>query len=221
MFNMTIILIQVRVGSTRLPGKSLKLLEKVKMINYVLDSAMKSKYSAISGIIFPECDKKIFDKYKDICFCYSGSEFDVLERYYKAMKFIEREMANKVLNVVRLTSDCPLLYYIPRIIDKVIYKHLKDKNDFTHNRGSSCFPSGLDVEIMTRKTLEKCYKEAIEKIDREHVTSYIKENQNDFKIGNVECPIIFDKKLSVDTQEDFDYIHNIIKLFNLKNEMRL
>lgn len=215
-------LIQTRMKSTRLPGKCMMKINGIPMVEYVIKAAKKSKLINRTGIIYPNTkeDEIFLDIYLSKCFCFSGSENNVLDRYYKAikaMKYIEKLYFQNISNIIRLTSDCPLLFYHYKLIDKVIKFHIDNKFDFTHNRDKNGYPSGLDIEIMTRKTLEKCWEEAESKEEKEHVTLYIKNNRDKFKIGEYNLPenIKINSKMSVDTQEDFDKISDIINLYKL------
>lgn len=217
---MVIALIQTRMHSTRFPGKCMKVLHGKPMTSYTIYAARQSKLIDHVGIIYPERDKIFPINYQSSCYCYGGSEKDVLERYYKGFNFIKNDdNLSKCKHVVRLTSDCPLLYFYPRIIDKVIDVHLSSHADFTHNRGKKGFPSGLDVEIMKYSTLKYIYNFAKDKSDREHVTLYIKKNPHLFKIREVNSEVQFDCKWSIDTKEDFERVSDIINI--IKNERGL
>ena len=118
-----ITIIQARYSSSRFPGKILKQYEDISYLELLIKRLKKSKY--IKKIIVattknPE-DKtiqKICDKLKIDFF--RGSENDVLDRYFQAAKFF------KAQNIVRVTSDCPLID--PKIIDKVLKIFFSKKN---------------------------------------------------------------------------------------------
>lgn len=217
---MIITLIQTRMKSTRLPGKCMMPMNGIPMTSYTIQAAKNSKLTDFYGIIYPIDDEKVFRRtYGNSCFCSGGSEDDVLDRYYKAMLEIEEFTYKKCEHIVRLTSDCPLLAYNSFLIDALIAQHLKHDNDFTHNRGSNNHPSGLDIEIMPRNILKYSHEYASDE-EREHVTLYVKNRPNEFKIGG------FDKNLnppnykwSVDTKEDFKKVEDIIKIYSLYSDV--
>ena len=60
----------------------------------------------------------------------TGDENNVLKRYYSIAK------KNKIKNIIRLTSDCPLIDY--KIIDKVANKFFKEKLDHVCTDKSFC-----------------------------------------------------------------------------------
>jgi spore coat polysaccharide biosynthesis protein SpsF len=217
---MIVTLIQTRMKSTRLPGKCMMLMDNIPMTSYTIAAAENSKLTNLHGIIFPESDINTIGKYYDNkLFCYPGSELDVLDRYYKSVLFIEKAINKEVTHIVRLTSDCPLLAFVPSLIDKVIEAHLKNENDFTHNKGENNFPSGFDIEIMTRDLLCYSYKHAKNE-EREHVTLYAKRNNNMFKIGGLEKNLKPNNyKFSVDTEEEFKKIELLVQLLNFGNNI--
>jgi spore coat polysaccharide biosynthesis protein SpsF (cytidylyltransferase family) len=218
---MIITLIQARMKSTRLPNKCIKKMAGELMTAYTIEAAKASKLNHFTGLIFPDCDKKVFfDLFFDKCFCYASKakEEDVLTRYYEAFKYINKTTKENINNIVRITSDCPMLAFYPKVIDEVIQKHLLNNADYTHNRGAYSFPSGLDVEVMKSSTLEYINSIAKTKEDREHVTTFIKNNSKQFKICEVHSVFNFDYKWSVDTLEDFKRVEDIIKILKIRRE---
>jgi spore coat polysaccharide biosynthesis protein SpsF (cytidylyltransferase family) len=220
---MIVCLIQTRMKSTRLPGKCMTKIADEPMTSYVIKAAQLSKKIDFTGIIYPDTneDKEIFyNNYYNKCYCFAGDENNVLKRYYDAVKNIEELTQRKIKHVIRLTSDCPLLAYNSELIDNVIEYHIDNNNEFTHNRGDYGYPSGFDVEIMTKDVFEECYKNAKTEQEKEHVTLYIKNNKNDFAIGEYNLPNkIHDlsryRNWSVDTKEDMIKIREFIDLLLL------
>jgi Spore coat polysaccharide biosynthesis protein F, CMP-KDO synthetase homolog len=114
--------IQARLGSSRLPGKVLKKINNKTVIEFLIDRLKLSK--KINKIVVATTsnvkDKKILQilKQKKISY-YSGSEENVLQRYYRCAKKFNAK------NIIRITSDCPLLDY--RIVKKVVLEFEKSK----------------------------------------------------------------------------------------------
>ena len=113
--NKVLAIIQARYLSTRLPGKVLKKINGITILEILIKRLSKSKH--ISKIIVActsnKHDKKIIDICNKIEIDYFiGSENNVLERFYNAAKKFKGE------NIVRVTSDCPLID--PQIVDSVI-----------------------------------------------------------------------------------------------------
>lgn len=209
-------IVQARMGSTRLPGKVLKELHGHPMIYHTLTNLKKSRY--IDEIILATSDKEIdtplAEYAKSIGFeVFRGSESNVLERY--------KQCADKYKGdaIVRVTGDCPLIN--PIITDNVITKYLMYDYDYVRLDVPNTFQRGFDTEVFSKETLDKVYEivcsdEVINKKDfdcyREHVTYYIYQNKDDFRMSVVEGERKYfenkDINLSVDTIQDLNMVKN-------------
>lgn len=145
-----------------------------------------------------------------------GDEKDVLSRYYDAAK------KNHLEHVIRITSDCPLIDY--ELVNSVIQNYVNSGADYTSNSLSRTFPRGTDVEIFTFKTLERAHREAVKDYQREHVTPYIYEHPETFKLQNVEAEGKLRRqeiRLTVDTKDDLTLIRKIYENFKLNKRIFL
>lgn len=204
-------IIQTRMCSTRLPGKVMKIIMDKPIIEHVVNRVKASK--EIDDIIIATTIKKeddiILEEAKKLNVKYfRGSENDVLSRYYYAAK------ENNADVVIRITSDCPLVD--PKIIDKMIKTFIetskKEKIDYLSNTIERTYPRGLDVEVFNFETLEKAFQEANMPYQREHVTPYIYENLDVFKIKQFKNNVDYsDYRLTLDTIEDLKVIEMIYK----------
>jgi spore coat polysaccharide biosynthesis protein SpsF len=199
-------IIQARVGATRLPGKVFKDISGKPMLWHLLNR-LKSANRIDNVILAIPCstqNDKLENFAKELKLpCFRGSEEDVLSRYYEAAV----EFGAQV--IVRMTSDCPLID--PRVTDTVIEAHLNSNADYTCDSG---FPRGLDTEVFSLDALNRAYKEAKQSYEREHVTPYIYQHPNLFKIQFVEANGKLrrpDLRLTVDTEEDLRLIREIFK----------
>jgi len=212
-------IIQARMRSTRLPGKIMKEILGKPVILWDLDRISISKL--IDGIVvaipygkendvivdtIKECNDKIVTT--------RGSEDDVLDRYYQAAVQTNADV------VVRITSDCPLID--PVIIDQVIKQFLDNNCDYCSNSLIRTYPRGLDTEVFSFKVLEKAWNEAKKDYEREHVTPYIIENPDKFKLLNVANDInLSHLRWTLDTKEDFEFIDAIYQNICPNKEMFL
>ena len=208
----TIAIVQGRMGSTRFPGKILKKINDKFVLDYVIDRLRFS--NELDNIVLATTTEKkddILEEYsskKDIDY-FRGSEEDVLSRYYHAAKKYNADI------IVRITSDCPLID--SDIVDEAIRQHNLSNSDYTANTIKRTFPRGLDVEVFNFNALELDYKNATEKYQREHVTPYIIENPERFRLKNVEAKGNLyrpDIRITIDTIEDFQLIKKIIQNFH-------
>lgn len=213
----TIAIIQARLGSTRLPRKVLIKFEGKTVLAHVVDRVKASRL--VDHIIVATTntlkDKEIVRQCRLLGVqVYTGSEEDVLDRFYQAAKLFK----SKNIDIVRITADCPLID--PEIIDKVIGLHLKEKPDYTTNTLPETFPDGEDVEVFTFSVLEKAWKSAILDSEREHVTPYMRKNRAEFNISNLKCDVDLSKKRwTLDEKRDSEFIKIIYKDLYRKNKL--
>ena len=198
-------IIQARMGSTRLPGKVMADIVGQPMLHYVVSRARRAKELDLVAVATSNKsnDKAIVDfcdRHRIPCFC--GSEDDVLDRYYLSATHFEADV------VIRLTADCPLLD--PRVIDDVVHKYRHGTFDYVSNTIKPTYPDGLDTEVFGYEVLEKTWREARLKSEREHVTPFIYNNPQFFRVHNV----VFSEDLSdlrwtVDASRDLEFVRKV------------
>ena len=86
---------------------------------------------------------------------YRGSEYDVLDRFYRVVTLYRPEA------IVRITGDCPIID--PGIVDKVVGAFFESAADYASNIDPPSWPDGLDVEIFSSEVLKVAWNEATEK----------------------------------------------------------
>jgi spore coat polysaccharide biosynthesis protein SpsF len=193
------IIIQARMGSTRLPGKVLKPIAGKALLDHVLGRLSLLEYPV--KIVVATSDLPQDDAIANHCLAcgvtvFRGSETDVLDRYYQCAQ------ENRFGHVVRLTADNP--FTDAEELQRLIEQHISQHNDYTHSFGA--MPIGVGAEIFSFAALERSASEGHAANHREHVNEYIQEHPEIFKIGvlNVptakQCP---DLRLTVDTEHDY------------------
>lgn len=198
-------IIQTRMGSTRLPGKVLKkicgktvlehCINRLKRVENINEIIIATTTLEKDNVIVAEANR-LGVKY------YRGSEDNVLSRYYYAAK------ENNADIVVRVTSDCPLID--SEVTQKVIQYFIDNKYDFVSNTIKRTYPRGLDTEVFSLNALEKAFNEAVLDRDKEHVTPYIWDNTNIFKLGYFINDVDYSYlRWTLDTTEDFELINKI------------
>jgi len=208
----TIALIQARMSSSRLPGKVLQDIAGQPMLMRVVRRAKQAKsIDSVAVITSTHADDDviaIFCQEHGIA-CFRGSLDDVLDRYYQAAIHFQADI------VVRLTADCPLLD--PKIINKVVQTFDKRTFDYVSNILECTYPNGLDTEIFHFEALERVWKEARLKSEREHVTPYIYKHPEIFRLGSVKQEEdLSSLRWTVDTSRDLECIRTIYNF--IKNE---
>lgn len=203
------IIIQARMGSTRLPGKILKPIMGRPMLDYLIERIHRvdTPHTLIIATTTNPQDEAIesFAKKENIK-VFRGSEEDVLDRYYQTCCAYPAEI------IVRITSDCPLID--PAIVDHAIHllQNSKTPVDYISNTQQRSFPRGMDVEVFTFAALKAAANEATSAYDREHVTPFIYNQPERFHLANfAHTPDISKYRLTVDTPEDFLLISKIFE----------
>lgn len=215
--------IQARMGSTRLPGKTVAevcgkpllqhLIERVRVSHFIEDVIIATT-TKVQDDVLVEFAGRLGLK------CFRGSEEDVLDRIYKAAQHYG------VDSVVRVTPDCPLMD--PHILDKIIEVYLSGNYDYVSNTLFCTYPDGLDVEVFSFPALHRAWQEAQLPSEREHVTPYLRKLSR-FRIFNVESSVnLAHFKWSVDNAGDLKFVravyerlYNDKKIFHLEDVLRL
>lgn len=187
------------MGSTRLPGKILRVIHDRTLLEHVLSRLTHLKHRA--QVIIATTDSAKDDVVATFCAdrkvdCFRGSEGNVLERYYLCAG------QYAFTDIVRLTADNPFTDI--EALDQLIELHLTSGADFSHSFRS--LPIGVGAEIFTFDALEASYIEGKEPHHVEHVDEYMLENPARFK--TVELQINGPKnqpdiRLTVDTENDY------------------
>ncbi|WP_448699655.1 cytidylyltransferase domain-containing protein [Mucilaginibacter sp. AW1-3] len=206
-----LLITQARIGSTRLPGKVLLKINGDELLKIQLERLKKCKLptNIVVATTVNNEDDAIESLCKDWGFKTSrGSVDDVLDRFYQTA------VKENPQWVVRLTSDCPLID--PNLVDAVIALALINDVDYASNVLEEHFPDGQDVEVFKFTALEKAWKEAGLKSEREHVTPYIRNNST-FKNGSLFTSVNFpcrqnysDIRMTVDEPRDLELITRVI-----------
>ena len=171
-------IIQVRMSSSRLPGKVLMPLVGKPVLAHIIERLFYCK--TIEKIVVATTNESSDDLVADYCTnnnidCYRGSLEDVLDRYYQSAKIHHADP------IVRITGDCPVVD--PVVVDAVINGYLSGKYD-SYGLGGE-FPDGLDCTVFSFSAIERAWKEAKLKSEREHVGPYIENNPHIFKNGMI------------------------------------
>ena len=200
-------ILEARMGSSRLPGKTLKKVCGEPLIKRVIDRIKYSKkINKIILAITRNSKDDILEEYAqsiniDV---FRGSENNVLERVvFAAEKF-------SVENIIELHGDNPFLD--PEIIDLSINKYELTDCDYISNTLEKTFPMGLRVQVFPTKLLRDIYNTVDDSAVNEHVSLYFYENPNIYNIVNLKAPKNINRpevRLTVDTEEDIKFISNI------------
>jgi glutamate-1-semialdehyde 2,1-aminomutase/spore coat polysaccharide biosynthesis protein SpsF len=204
-----IAIIQARMGSSRLRGKSMAEIEGRPMLWHVMQRVKRARL--VDRVVVATSTAPADDVIEKMCLengvqCYRGSENDVLDRYYHAAR------AEKAAQVVRITADCPLID--PEVIDRVVSRFQRGDLDYASNAMVRTYPDGLDTEICSFAALERAWHESTRPYEREHVTPYLRSDK--FRTANIEndaSSLYQHYRWTVDEPEDLEFIRAVYKAF--------
>lgn len=198
------------MGSSRLPGKVLKDICGMPMLEWVVRRSQQAQ--VVDGVMVATTDDPSDAPIVSWCAeknvpCYRGSVFDVLDRFYQAALLSAADV------VVRVTADCPLID--PSLIDAVLDLFEKEHADFAANRlpppYHRTYPIGLDVEVVSFQALERAWKEAKLKFEREHVLPYLYAQEGRFKVSILDAEEDYGNyRWTVDTPEDLQFVRELV-----------
>ena len=173
-------IIQARMGSTRLPGKVMKIIDgKIPSISHTINQlkSCKSLDKIIVATTNLPDDDEIVNHLKNLeVDVFRGSSDDVLDRYFQCAKYYD------LSSIVRITADCPLID--PDIVDRGIEIFKSENYDYVTNTFPRTFPDGNETEIFSFKALDTAFFNSNLPSEHEHVTPYFRNNKENFKILN-------------------------------------
>lgn len=213
-----VLIIQARMGSTRLPGKSMmdlagaplvgRILERVKRCRRLDDIVLAIPDTPQDGVL-----RRLGDSYGVNVF--AGSENDLLERYYQAA------VASRADVVGRLPADNATPE--PAEIDRIADHHLSlGRRGFSSNLsviGDSGYPDGIGAEVFDFSLLAEARARHTDSRRREHVhlnffdyTTQKAVDESWCPISTVPCPLGFrrpDLVLDVNTQAQYEFMRRL------------
>lgn len=204
------IIIQARLGSTRLPGKVLKeLLPGRSLLSLMLERIKRSKHASqviVATSDLPADEAIAVEAHNAGCLSFRGSEQDVLGRYVAAAKHFDSDV------VIRLCADSPL--HDAAIVDKCIEQFLNHRHevDYVSNLMPETFPYGTAVEVFPIDVLHRIDRLSTQPEMREHVTQFIHQHATLFKIMNVAHSQNFSQqRWAVDLPNDFELAQSVYR----------
>ena len=203
-------IIQARMGSSRLPGKSMELLAGKPLVWQFIERAKRAK--RIDELVLATTTKTQDDVLAELArgsglSVFRGAENDLVDRYYQAAKKFGAE------TVVRMCADNPVIEGAE--VDRIIEYFHGATVDFasnTHNILNNQYPDGLGAEVFSLAKLEEIWRESTNSSRREHPHSNFYEQPEKYTIGTVQCPEGFRRpelKLDVNLPEELAFLRAI------------
>lgn len=205
-----IIIIQARMGSSRLPGKVLMPMGSTENLMYVTERCKKIR--GINEVIVATSTLPQDDVVEEWCKehdlpYFRGSEDDVLDRYVQAAKLYNPDY------VIRVTADCPFVDY--EMASEMVALMNEKQVDIIDL--ASELPRGLAVEVISYKALLYIHQHGQENRHREHVTYYAYEFKEEFTRASYKASeerIHPELRITLDTDADYELLSNVAKHFD-------
>lgn len=220
---MFIIIIQARMGSTRLPGKVLKKLLNKEIILWSYERCLKSNADKVFIATSINSENNLLENIfidNNIRY-FRGSENDLLDGYYQLC--IKELLNNEDVNIIRVTSDCP--FVDTNIINDMInFFKFNDYDYIINHSKDGITPEGSGIEIIKFNSLKYLWENEKDPFFREHATGMLSltEKYNNiikkgifiYKPENIDIDKMKYIKISIDTEDDY---LNSIKIANYFN----
>jgi glutamate-1-semialdehyde 2,1-aminomutase len=209
----TIAIVQARTASTRLPGKILRSICGVPVIDLLLERLASA--AELDGFVVATTEESADDllaahlSARGIA-VFRGSDADVLDRMYRAAT------AHGADAVVRITADCP--FVDPALVDAMVRAFSKADVDYLSNTAPPSYPDGLDVEVFTFAALERAWREATLHSDREHVTAYMLDGTGFSRASFDSGEDLAHLRWTLDEPEDLTVVTNVFEHFHPRRD---
>lgn len=213
--------INVRMGSTRLPGKVLRNICGRPLLGYLLARLRGAR--TVQRLVVATSQLAQNDPIAAFCAaagvqCFRGSEDDVLARTLGALRAAGAEVG------VVVYGDGPLVD--PLIVDRVVdaYLHSVTQFDFVGNDLSTSYPPGMEAEAFAVAALADAAARCADPGVREHGTLYIRSNPRRYRLLNLEAPAPLRRpelELEVDTEVDLQVMTRILEYFGARLDFTL
>jgi glutamate-1-semialdehyde 2,1-aminomutase len=198
-------IVQARMGSSRLPGKTMMDLAGTPLLHRVirqLAGARTLDEVVVATTVDPADD--VIEQFAtgEGVRVVRGSEQDVLHRYVLGAEASSADI------IVRITADCPL--HSPDTVDEVVQAFLDAGVDYASNTNPYTRPDGQDVEVFTRAILNRAAVGAEADFDREHVTPWIRRTPEAKRLEVLHAlPHSPSLRWSVDHPDDLEFARSV------------
>lgn len=196
--------IEARMGSTRLPEKTMREMVGKPMLELIIERLKRArKLDEIVVATTTEAEDEVITRLAERTGVkwFRGSSEDVLDRVLQAAKAYQADI------IVEMTGDNPLLD--PELVDEAINIYLKGNYDYVSNAIKETYPDGLNVQVFSVKVADEVASITNDPADRENVSLYIYEHPERYRLYNMEAPPEYyhpEYRWTVDTEADIQFI---------------
>ncbi|MHC4266428.1 MAG: cytidylyltransferase domain-containing protein, partial [Planctomycetota bacterium] len=211
----SVAIIQARMLSTRLRGKSLisvagkplmvRVIERIKAMSFIDEIRIATTPDVADDPIVAVAQNMNIK-------CVRGDRSDLLGRFIQASADVNNKSC-----IVRFTADNPL--YDPSKSTQAYQEHIKEKADYTHIDGlSHMVPEFINVDALRR--LGELVDDPF---DREHVTPYLRKHPEEFQIHKLPADFAglrpeLDHHLTIDNQQDLEMFEHMLEDIEKPNQ---
>ena len=204
----TVCTIEARMTSSRLPGKVLMPAAGKPLLEHMIERLQRVE--ELDEIVIASTEDASSDPLEALAQrlgvgCFRGSEDDVLARVLGAAQAYDAEL------IVETTGDCPLID--PATVSLVIERFHASGVDYCANNLERTYPRGMDTQVFPTAVLAEVATLTDDPHDREHVSLYIYEHPERYRIESVrsERPETGALRLTVDTEDDYELVRTVFE----------
>ena len=196
------VFLQARIGSTRLPSKTLMQLGSMSAVSNAMTRL--KKINADYHVLLTDRESlETLEKEASKCSfdIMEGPGDDVLKRFTIAIE------KYKPHTFIRATADNPLVFY--KEAQFILEKHLEKNADHSWLLG---MPLGAGIEVVKAEKLLEAESLARDLYDREHVTPYLYKNSEKYLLNHLKAPeevCYHEGRITMDTLTDYYYLKKI------------
>jgi spore coat polysaccharide biosynthesis protein SpsF len=203
-----VVVVQARMGSTRLPGKVMLPVGNAPILARMLERVTAAELP--SEVVVATTTAAEDEPIRALCrrlgiHCLNGHPTDLLDRHVTTARATRADV------VVKIPSDCPLVD--PQVIDRVIAAWKLERADYVSNLHPASYPDGNDVEVVPMPVLETAWREARLPHEREHTTPFLWQRPERFRLANVLWESGLDlsatHRFTLDYREDYELIRAV------------
>lgn len=199
-----LIVIQARMGSSRLPGKVLASLAGRTILGHCVERLRAADVGEIvvATTERPDDDGVVAEATRLGALVVRGAVDDVLGRFAQAIEQWDGPY------VIRATADNPLVDVDAALR---VLRVLDAGGDYCVEEG---LPVGGAVEAMRTDVLRAAHRRATSAYDREHVTPYIRQHHEEFAVRLVPAPLALRRptlRLTIDTRADLQFVRSLVE----------
>lgn len=202
------ILIQARMSSSRFPNKMMAKVGRVTLLEFVYNRCKKSKIA--DKVVVLTSVQQSDDVIAELCFdkkipLFRGDLDDVLKRYICAADY------NNAETICRVCGDSPFVDI--SAVDEMLSMFSESKCEYDYVSVVSCI-NGFVSEVFTRSVLKEIYTQNLSESEKEHVTSYIVNNKENFNTNLIGLDLkpkgLDGYTLTVDYPNDIALVNSVV-----------